>query len=141
MEAEDLLVITNCAESPCSDYVCQMDGGPARGIFQMEKPTEKDNWDNWILARRGLSSLMNGLVIGRKTNREYLINSPQYACAMARIKYCRDSKPIPKPEDYGPEDYVRALAEYWKRVYNSNLGAGDVEECIKKVKTYGDFKL
>ena len=45
--------------------------------------------------------------------------------AFCRLKYRRDSKPIPSKHK------IEAQAEYWKRVYNTRLGKGTTEHFLK----------
>ena len=46
------------------------------------------------------------------------------AILMARLRYRVVPDPLP------PSDDVHALAEYWKRWYNTRLGAGKVEDFV-----------
>ena len=119
--AEKLLLGTACVEAECGRYLVQI-GGPALGIYQMEKATHDDCWENY------LNLLSNTLA--HKVDRWCTIDPPDdlapemignlcYATAMARVKYLRDPAPIP--------DYLGGHAAYWKRVYNSPLGAGTVQ--------------
>ena len=57
-----------------------------------------------------------------------LITDLRYACAMARIKYWR----VPFPISPDIEDQ----AAYWKRIYNTPLGAGTI---TKYVWAYNHF--
>ena len=41
-EAVDLLMVTAAQESHCGEYIQQIGGGPAMGIFQMESDTLAD---------------------------------------------------------------------------------------------------
>ena len=47
-----------------------------------------------------------------------------YAVCMARIHYLRDPEPLPKKND------VWGLAEYYKRVWNTEAGKATVEGAV-----------
>ncbi len=49
-----------------------------------------------------------------------------YAAAMCRIFYLRFSKPLPQAGDW------HGMAKYWKRYYNTHLGAGTVDGFLQK---------
>jgi len=53
-----------------------------------------------------------------------LIVDPWFACQMARIKLWRAPDPLPIHGD------VQGQARYWKRFYNTELGAGTIEEFL-----------
>lgn len=136
-EAEDLLLATACAESQCGYYIKQIGGGPAEGIWQMEPETENDNWENFIYHRGELEELIKYFYIPWQSY-SLMILSPTYACAQARVKYYRDPEPLPKNNGY-QTDYILDMAEYWKRVYNTESGKGTLEGFLQKAEKYGDF--
>jgi hypothetical protein len=49
---------------------------------------------------------------------------------MARLRYLADPEPLPPAED------IAGLAKVWKRVYNTPLGAGTVDEFVRNHHTY-----
>ena len=53
----------------------------------------------------------------------YLQHHHKLALAFCRLKYKRDSQAVP--------DDLQGIAEYWKRVYNTQFGAGHPEEFIE----------
>ena len=124
--ASMLLLSTAAIESKCGYYIKQVKG-PALGIWQMEQPTDKDTWLN-------CDALQNVDFIGKIENltlncfhkgtdaSPHLVISPMYACAMARLKYSMDSAPLP------PYDNIRAVYDYYKRIYNTPLGASTYEK-------------
>jgi hypothetical protein len=101
-------------ESGLGTFVRQKGGGPALGIFQMERPTFE-----WVhkksipkypeLARIGFVEL------------EWNIDS---AAIMCRHRLRIDQYPLPAFDD------VPGQAAYWKRVWNTYAGAGTVEQYI-----------
>jgi len=132
LEAEELVLRTAMVESGLS-FLRQHGGGPARGIWQIEPATHRDNWINWLPRRpaayAGVMRAMGTRSDGAWESYEYespsalaarledqLTWNLSYCCAHARIQYLRDPHPIPID--------VAAQASYWKRVYNTRLGRG-----------------
>ena len=123
--AENLLVGTAAHESRLK-YLHQIQG-PAKGVFQIEPATADDIWDNYLAFRPDLASKVRGLAsqkfpVGKN---EQLITNLAYATAMARLKYWRSPSSLP----HDPDD-VFGLAQLWKAVYNTELGAGTVDQFI-----------
>jgi hypothetical protein len=50
---------------------------------------------------------------------EQLTTNLKFACAIARLRYWMDPHPLPSIHD------PAAMGAYWKRVYNTPLGAGN----------------
>ncbi len=124
--AEQLLLGTACKESECGRWLVQLGDGPALGIFQMEPGMtgHDDIWHNYLVYQPELQRRVRLLMINSDDPQaEEMIGNLKYAVAMARIKYRRDSKAIP--------DYLGGQASYWKRVYNTPLGAGTVHEYVR----------
>ncbi len=129
--ARMLLLSTAAIESKCGYYIKQI-GGPALGIWQMESTTHEDIWDNCDAIQEPKNG--QGCVLSHRVHKlmmspdngadNDLIVSPMYACAMARLKYSMDPKPLP---DY---HNIRHVYDYYKRIYNTPLGAS----------TYAKFK-
>lgn len=119
MPAEQLMLGTACVESECGRWLVQLGDGPGLGIYQMEEATHEDCFDNFL---RFNEMLYAKVTAGRIMAAQEMIGNLYYATAMARIKYLRDPEPIPV--------YLGWQAAYWKRVYNSELGAGTVQGYI-----------
>jgi len=131
-----LLMGTSAAESGLVFNV-QLDGGPARGLWQMEPKTGLDIFQNFLKYRLDIYSKliyiwldMNWLnfcppiwIPRKETIERHLERYDDFACAMARIHYLRDPDPIPES--------VEDQAAYWKRVYNTEAGAGTVEHYLE----------
>ncbi|RLA60692.1 MAG: hypothetical protein DRQ89_12470 [Epsilonproteobacteria bacterium] len=122
--AEDLLVGTACAESMMGTYVHQV-GGPALGIYQMEPNTHADIWRNYLEYREGLHDRVVGCVPangwsswGDMPSHALLITDLKYATVMARIHYLRSPEPLPAAGEWS------GMARMWKKVYNTEAGAG-----------------
>lgn len=95
--------------------------GPALGFWQMEPATEHDCWTNFLEYRPELAHRVESLCDGEKPAPALLQTRDQYAAAMARIKLYRSSEPLPSA------DCPLALCQYWKRHYNTALGAGECD--------------
>lgn len=99
--------------------------GPAIGFTQCEPATIKDIWVNFAEYRDRFKTPL--LKMGFDVDDiEFSVSSNiALQIAFCRLKYYRDSKPIP------PKDDMLAQAEYWKRVYNSILGKGTTEHFVE----------
>lgn len=133
--AVNLLMGTAAQESRMGRYFMQVDSfgypvGPALGIFQMEPATHDDIWKTYLnrvekqtIAAKIVPFMMRNLA-------EEMIWNLKYATAMARIKYWRDSEPLPDKDDIG------SLAATWKRIYNSPQGKGTEAEFVQNYHEY-----
>jgi len=129
--ANFLSLCTAAIESDCGYYIKQV-GGPALGIWQMEPDTHSDIWAECDalyddLGQEIASLSVNG--VDKEKGHTFdgcsdLIVSPMYACAMARLKYSMDPKPLPDHND------IKAVYEYYKRIYNTPLGASTYEKFL-----------
>ena len=102
----------------------QMGNGPAIGFFQVELETAQDTLDNYVAYRQKLKDKLVGLGLGNDLEFSLLSNIALQV-AFCRLKYRRDKHPIPSWDD------IEGQAKYWKRVYNTELGAGTIEHFIK----------
>jgi len=121
--AENLLMGTAAQESKLGEYLVQLGNGPARGIFQMERATEKDIWINYLAYQPKLAAKV--LAITATLTPYYqdeILYNLRYAAAMCRIHYLRKKEKLPDQNDVG------ALGKYWKDHYNTHLGRGTVAE-------------
>lgn len=132
--AAEQLVMGTLAQESHGTYLKQLGDGPAMGLFQMEPPTHKDLWLNFLRYKRSLQSKILCMTSDSVDENfeshgypahEALVWNNRYAAAMCRVHYYRRPESLPKAND------VKALAEYWKEHYNTFLGAGTVEEFIK----------
>ncbi len=134
--AEQLVIGTICQESRC-EYIKQLGNGPALGLIQMEPNTHDDIWRNYLVYNPYLKPKVKDLISVRsrreaqeKSPRSFvpsateLIANLKYAVAMCRIHYLRVPEPLPNAGD------IMALAEYWKKHYNTVHGKGHAAEFI-----------
>lgn len=122
--AERLLLATAVIESNLT-YIKQVGGGPALGLFQMEPATERDIWDNYLKYKKDLAEKVESL---RFHIDGELVGNMYYAAAMCRVHYLRVKAPLPQPEDQA------GMAKYWKKYYNTHLGAGTEKKFIERTK-------
>ena len=124
-DALALIMRTGWAES--GYRVLRQYKGPAIGFWQVELATAKDTMVNYVNYRPEIKKSLEsiGLVWNSDKDFEYLLLSNiAVQAAFCRLKYRRDSKPIPSWDD------LEAQAKYWKRVYNTELGEGTVKHFI-----------
>ena len=125
--AEVLLLGTALVESNLR-WLKQKRGGPGLGIFQIEKVTHDDIWKSYLnkLTKATLKAKVTWLV-SRTPLEEQLIHNLAYATAIARVIYWRKPEAMPEVDD------IAGLAKYWKDHYNTYLGAGKVEDFVRKL--------
>lgn len=121
-EESEMLLMGTAAQESLLIYTRQING-PALGYFQMEPATHDDCWTNYLNYRPELKAQVLAIRTApgapAATDME---TDPQYAAAMARVRYLRVSAPIPtRPRD---------MAAYWKQYYNTPLGAGSADDFI-----------
>lgn len=119
--AERLVLGTACQESGCGRWLMQI-GGPAIGIYQMEPATHEDIWNNYLSYHDELASIVKSFTIFGMPAVTQLAGNLYYATAMCRVHYLRFSTPIPEG--------VIGQARYWKQYYNTERGAGRVEDYV-----------
>ena len=95
--------------------------GPALGWFQMEPVTYHDIWENYLRYRPDLAVAVKGLCNEAAPSLDQIQTNPRFAAAMCRVKYLRSPLPLPKNTAFN-------LCQYWKQVYNTPLGKGQVDD-------------
>lgn len=126
--AVELLMGTAAQESNLR-YIQQKGGGPALGLFQMEPNTEKDIWHNFLIYRYPLRTKIKHITDRDKPG-PYLEWDIAYQIVMARVHYMR------VPEQLPPAYNIAAIAEYWKKYYNTSLGDGEISDFIINYNKY-----
>lgn len=131
--AQMLLLATAAIESKCGYYIKQING-PALGVWQIEAGTHDDifaNSDAMQDVNNDMSEFKYNilrLTPTYNTDEDFeavhssLIDSPKYACAMARLKYSMDKAALPQ------HDEIFEIYRYYKRIYNTPLGASTFEK-------------
>jgi len=123
--AQMLLLSTAAIESKCGYYIKQIKG-PALGIWQMEPATYHDIYDNCdALKQQDFEDSISKLSIDYDfvfDECNSLVINPMYACAMARLKYSMDTEQLPFYAD------IYGIYAYYKRIYNTPLGASTFEK-------------
>ncbi|HLS52714.1 MAG TPA: hypothetical protein VK031_01995 [Tissierellaceae bacterium] len=127
-DAEELLILTAAQETHLGQDLHQVNG-PALGIFQMEPATAQDIYDNFLIYRPHLLTLVSDLAIGQHVEDE-LCGNLYYAAAMARCTYLRHSEPLPDKNN------LRGMAEYYKKYYNTVKGAAKLEDIFENYHRY-----
>lgn len=125
--AEKLLLATAIHESGLR-YRVQIGGGPARGLFQMERRTHDDIWDTYLRFRRVTAhNVLKVSKLSHPPDANELISNDEYACAMARVLYYRSPKPLPGLA-------IEELAQYWGQIYQTT------NDPVKKRQFIADWR-
>ena len=134
----ELLMFTAANESHLGQYRMQING-PARGIFQCEGNTFNDIYNNFLRYHPDLEAKINALAPiqsqealkqGGSPHVDDLINDDAYAIAICRAHYRRIGPPIPNAND------IEAIWAYYKKWYNSYLGAATHDAAIQNYTNY-----
>lgn len=128
-EAAAQLVLGTGLQESRLRWIKQLGKGPALGIYQCEPATHQDYWDHYLKYHDDLTDRI--MAWGGTFDAERLVYDLRYATAMCRIHYRRIRAPLPAAGD------VDRQAQYWKRYYNSHLGAGEPKHYVAAVGTYG----
>lgn len=123
--AVDLLMGTASAESALGYNLVQDNHGPAMGIFQMEEATHADIY-RYLDRHPDLFNIIDSMTI--EHDAEEMIYNLRYAAAMARIRYWYVPEPMPNTREQ--------QAVYWKKFYNTPLGAGTPEKYLARYEKY-----
>lgn len=119
--AVNLLLGTAAVESAFGTYLKQI-RGPALGVFQMEPATF-----NWLHNKNKKRLWEKGWL---SPIAEELVTNLELAIVFARLRYLADPEPLPAAEN------ILGLAGYWKRIYNTHLGAGTVADFLRTWEEY-----
>lgn len=129
LAASDLVLGTIAQESACGQYIKQIGGGPALGICQMEPATHDDIWKNFLRYKDDLrDAVARESACGIGGDARELVGNLNYAVAMCRVHYARKPGLIPADR--------LGQARYWKQWYNTEKGAGSVDEYMRNWARY-----
>lgn len=126
-DAVNLLMGTAAQESRLGYYIKQIKG-PALGVFQMEPATFDDIVKNYLTYKDSLFVRISTNSKIRYASSDQLQFNLKLAICFARIHYLRVPEPLPTT--------IEGYAAYWKKHYNTYLGAGTEEEFIQNYKKY-----
>lgn len=118
---EQLVLATGAVESEYR-FIDQTAAGPgpAFGPFQMERATHEDIW-RWLALRPQLAAKVRERMVLPMDGCEQMHGNWFYAAIMCRLHYIRFPEAVPSVGD------IDAMAGYWKKYYNTRLGAGTIE--------------
>ena len=127
--AINLLAGTCAQESHFGKYIKQING-PALGVYQMEPSTHNDIVNNYIRYKENIKRLLFDQFGYKVLEPEKLIYDLQYATIFSRLHYRRVRESLPVATN------LPGLARYWKKYYNTHLGAGTEEEFIRNYNRF-----
>lgn len=149
----ELLMGTAAIESKLATFLVQIGGGPALGPFQVEPDTEVDNWNNYLrfkpadakfvrsfMSQRAAADVFDGdkvrmpLYHTPAMAQELATNLP-YNMLMARIKYLRAPKALPKATDH------KAMGDYWELYYQGDPSRSIGETAAEFAEAYREHCL
>lgn len=140
-DASILLCAIANHESARGQWVAQLEGGPAAGLFQIEPDTARDIIHRYLFQKR--PDLKQQIDIGFLSHFSSPVNWPadtpnalRNAClrdrflnvVLARLKLAMDLEPLPKLAGLSVENAIDAAYHYYKRIYNSPGGDAELHE-------------
>ena len=118
--AEDLVLGTWLKESVegSTQFIRQLNNGPAHGVGMMEEPTAVDITDRFLKLPQNsaLNDVVNVYRNGLDTM-DQLYGNLHLMAAMTRIRYFMVKAALPAHTAQG-------MCLYWKKYYNTELGKG-----------------
>ena len=132
--AEELLMLTAATESHLGEYIAQVGGGPALGVYQMEPATHEDLLNSLKMPAWNKIAIKVYLFLPMLLAKEHLnqlVGNLYYATTMARLKYYAVKEALPPP--HGD---ILGLAMYWKLYYNTYAGKGKADEALENYRRY-----
>lgn len=135
-DAVELLMLTAAQETHLGRYLKQIKG-PALGIFQIEPATLADLITNYLMYRGKLGKIVQSLYVkglGMAGTADSVGLNMQgnliLQVVIARLIYRRVPEPLPDNRSH------EAMAQYWKKYWNTSLGRGTVEEAVQNYQKY-----
>ena len=128
-DAADLVFKTGMAETGYK-AIKQYGGGPALGFWQVEPATINDTIENYVKYRSKLEKLLISLGYDETHSEIRVMSNIALQVAFCRLKYRRDKNALPKWND------LEGQSNYWKRVYNTELGKGTIQHFVDANKDY-----
>jgi len=129
-EAEELLMFTCAVESGGGTWLKQTKG-PALGVYQMEPKTYNDIWQNFIKNKHSIAMiLLSNFGCTFMPSEDRIVYDLRFATAMVRLHYTRVPESIPVAND------IDGIWDYYKKHYNTPLGAAVKEDAIAKYNAF-----
>lgn len=130
-DAVELLMMTAAQETLLGKYIRQV-RGPALGVFQMEPGAYNHLFNNYITRgdKEWLHNAYELYISYGASWRDRMMADIPYQIVLARIYYLRYPEPLPSSSDR------EAMAQYYKRYWNTSLGKATVEEAIARYERY-----
>lgn len=125
--AEELVLGTALVESKLT-YLHQVGGGPALGLYQCEPATLHDILTNFLNYNVSLRDRVLSLKAHGLSSEDNLVGNAFFSTAICRVHYRRVRASLPEAGDF------EAMGLYWKRYYNTSLGAGEVQDYVNAWK-------
>jgi len=137
--AKNLLFRTGMHESGGLKYTKQLDGGPARGYFQIEYDTSKDIVQRYaarsdkkqymgILEKFSGKSKSELLALNKTELNSLVETNTRFGATVARLKYKMSPEAIPEG--------LKEQAKYWGKHYQTSSDAIKQAQFIKNNKQY-----
>ena len=98
--------------------------------LNVEPDTINDIWENYAIYRPNIATSLHSMGFNENDSEMTVLSNIALQSAFCRMKYRQDPNPLPKTTS------IKAQADYWKRVYNTELGKGTPEHFIKANKDY-----
>jgi hypothetical protein len=102
----------------------QLDGGPARGLCQMEPATRLDLMGRQLAAKGNetmLAALLALIPVGADPDEQMMTNM-NFMFAACRLRMWFEPEALPTETD------AAGLCQYWKTYWNTSAGAGVVDQ-------------
>jgi len=128
--AINLAVMTSIPESEGGEYIHQLGGGPAVGIFEMEPRTHDDIWNNYLEYRQDLAKKVKRWRCDAMAKAGQMAGNNYYAAAMLRVHYLRVPEALPAADD------IEGLARYYKKYWNTAGGASTIDATVAEYNEY-----
>ncbi len=132
-DAFDLVMRTGMQESKFK-YLEQIGGGPGLGFWQTEPGMTgaEDTWVNYLMFKTAIREKLVLVAPLGPWDEITIMGNIALQVALCRLKYRRDPHRIPSD--------IPGQASYWKRVYNTPLGAGTEAEFVAHAIHLEGFK-
>ena len=137
-DMHNLLMGTAAAETDFGQCPT-MNRGPDLGVFQIEKSTHDDIWENWLSAKPVLTKKLKSVMWPAVPKVVQLKFNMRYQIAMAAIHYDRAhyvTKCLDRKKFTSKSDYIWWLAYVHKRYYNSFKGKSTTLRYYQKYHEY-----